>query len=126
MQDELALVRQDLHHAQQQLFREAAKQEPKDFQLMKVYEEAIRNLTAREERLMEEARAMRLDAQAPGEQSYQSACLTMVDSVSVEAWKSSVGETGTVAAWQGSIYSQSLRPLMRSADAVVRLPSAEQ
>ena len=31
MQDELALVRQDLHHAQQQLFREAAKQEPKDF-----------------------------------------------------------------------------------------------
>ena len=41
---------------------------------------------------MEEARAMRLDAQAPGEQSYQSARLTMVDSVSVEAWKSSVGE----------------------------------
>ena len=75
---------------------------------------------------MEEARAMRLAAQAPGEQSYQSARLTMVDSVSVEAWKSSVSETGTGAAWQGSIYSQSLRPLMRSADAVVRLPSAEQ
>ena len=73
MQDELALVRQDLHHAQQQLFREAAKQEPKDFQLMKVYEEAIRNLTAREERLMEEARAMRLEAQAQGEQACQSA-----------------------------------------------------
>ena len=79
MQDELALVRQDLHHAQQQLFREAAKQEPKDFQLMKVYEQAIRNLTAREERLMEEARAMRLEAQAPGEQACQSACHTVVE-----------------------------------------------
>ena len=91
MQDELTLTRQDLRHAQQQLLTEAAKQEPRAL-LVKAYEEAIRNLTAREERLMEEARAMRLDAQAPGEQSYQSARLTMVDSVSVEAWKSSVGE----------------------------------
>ena len=46
---------------------------------MKVYEEAIRNLTAREERLMEEARAMRLEAQAPGEQACQSAALTVVE-----------------------------------------------
>ena len=33
-----------------------------------------------------------LEAHAPGEQSFQSVCLTVVESVSVEAWKSSVGE----------------------------------
>ena len=72
MQDELALTRQDLRGAQQQLLIEAAKQEPRA-PLVKAYEEAIRNLTAREERLMEEARAMRLEAQAPGEQACESA-----------------------------------------------------
>ena len=40
---------------------------------------ASHNLTAREERLMEEARAMRLEAQAPGEQACQSACCTVVE-----------------------------------------------
>ena len=40
---------------------------------MKACEDSIHNLTAREERLMEEARAMRLEAQAPGEQACLSA-----------------------------------------------------
>ena len=72
------LTRQDLRHVQQQLLEEAAKQEPTAL-LMEVYKDTICNLTAREERLMEEARAMRLEAQAPGEQACQSACLTVVE-----------------------------------------------
>ena len=67
MQDELTLTRQDLRHAQQQLLTEAAKQKP-NLQLAKACEDSIRSLTASEERLMEEARAMRLKAQATGEQ----------------------------------------------------------
>ena len=78
IQDELALTRQHLHHVQQQLLEEAAKQEPK-VMLMKVYEASIRNLTAREGRLMDEARAMRLEAQATGEQSFHSACLAVAE-----------------------------------------------
>ena len=66
MQDELALTRQDLRNAQQQLLIEAAKQEPRAL-LVKAYEDAIRNLTAREERLM-----------ATGEQSFQLACHAVV------------------------------------------------
>ena len=66
MQDELALTRQDLRNAQQQLLIEAAKQEPRAL-LVKAYEDAICNLTAREERLM-----------ATGEQSFQLACHAVV------------------------------------------------
>ena len=78
MQDELTLTRQDLRQVQQQLLEEAAKQEPRAL-LVEAYKETICNLTAREERLMEEARAMRLEAQAPGEQACQSACRTVVE-----------------------------------------------
>ena len=78
MQDELALIRQELRLVQQKRREEGAKQEPND-QLVNIFAEDIKNLTAREERLMEEARAMRLEAQAPGEQACQSACLTVVE-----------------------------------------------
>ena len=91
MQDELTLIRQELRLVQQKRREEGAKQEPND-RLLEIYAADIHNLTAREERLMEEARAMRLEAHPPGEQFFQSACLTVVESVSVEAWKSSVGE----------------------------------
>ena len=79
MQDELALTRQDLRHAQQQLLKEAAEQEPNQV-LVKACEHLIHNLTAREERLMEEAHAMRLEARAPGEQLFQLACHAVVES----------------------------------------------
>ena len=78
MQDELALIRQELRLVQQMRREEGAKQ-PQDDQLLKIYAEDIKNLTAREKRLMEEARAMRLEAQTPGEQSFQPACLTVVE-----------------------------------------------
>ena len=90
MQDELALVREDLHTLRQQRRGEAAKPQQND-RLFKTLDEDIHQLAAKEKLLME-MHAKWLEAHPPGEQSFQSACLTVVESVSVEAWKSSVGE----------------------------------
>ena len=77
MQDELALVREELRPLRQQRREELAKQE-RDDRLLDALDDDIRPLAVEEQMLLEEERAMRLNAQATGEQLFQSACLAVV------------------------------------------------
>ncbi len=66
MQDELALVREELRLLQKQRLEEAAKQEPNHL-LLDILGENCRQLFEKEKMLME-MDAKRLEAQATGEQ----------------------------------------------------------
>ncbi len=78
MQDELALVREELRPLRQQRREELAKQE-RDGRLLDALDDDIRPLAAKEQMLLEEERAKQLEAHPPGEQACQSACLTVVE-----------------------------------------------
>ena len=74
LQDELALVKEELRPLRQQLREAAAKQERND-RLLSALEHEIRPLVTKEQVLLEKEHAKQLEAQATGEQSFQSACL---------------------------------------------------
>ena len=76
MQDELARVREHLDFLCQQRRQEAAKQDQND-RLLQVLDEDIHRVAAEKQGLMEE-HAKWLEANPPGEQSIQSASLTVI------------------------------------------------
>ena len=88
MQDELALVRDQLAQVRKQLrplpqrlFEEAAKQAhgARNHRLLGALEAQIRPLAAEEKMVLEQEHAIRCKAQAAGEQSSQSACHAVVE-----------------------------------------------
>ncbi len=87
MQDELALVKEelaqvkeDLRPLRQELLEEATKQAQgaRNDRLLDALEAKIRPLATKEQMLLEEEHAMRLKAQATGEQLFQLACHAVV------------------------------------------------
>ena len=89
MQDELTLVRQELRNLRQQRLQEGAKQQPNE-KLLYIMDANFRQLAASEERLMESMPSGSRHTLQVSSLSSQPVS-QWLRSVSVEAWKSSVG-----------------------------------